>query len=136
MEKKKLIAVITGGKDEYGAFFKDSIMAFGSGKTVENAKESLKEGLRLLLEEEDPENIPEILKGDYEIIFTFDVSGALKYYSGFMSYSGLSKVTGIHQKQLSNYANGFRKPNKETVDKILSNLHRFGNELSQVQITF
>lgn len=135
MEKKKLIAVITGGKNEYGALFKDDILAFGSGETVEEAKESLKEGLRLLLEE-DPDNIPDILKGDYEIIFTFDVSGALKYYSGFMSYSGLSKVTGIHQKQLSNYANGFRKPNKETADKIQSSLHRFGNELSQVQITF
>lgn len=134
MEKTLLKAVITGGKDQFGASLEDVPGVYGAGDTVEDTKENLLEGLKLYKEEN--EELPEQLKGEYEIEFTFDVSGFLKYYSKFISFAGMKEITGVNQKQLWNYANGYRNPNKDTSEKILNSIRAFGKEFSQVQIRF
>ena len=134
MERKLLKAVITGGKDQFGAWLEDVPGVYGAGDTVEETKENLLEGLELY--KDVNEVLPELLKGEYEIEFTFDVSGFLKYYSKFISFAGMKEITGVNQKQLWNYANGYRNPNKDTSEKILNSIHAFGKEFSQVQIRF
>jgi transcriptional regulator with XRE-family HTH domain len=49
-----------------------------------------------------------------------------------LSLAGLEKITGINQRQLSHYLNGVKKPRQETIQKIEESIHRFANELSQV----
>ena len=78
MEGKLLKAVITGGKDQFGAWLEDVPGVYGAGDTVEETKENLLEGLELY--KEVNEELPELLKGEYEMELTFDVSGFLKYY--------------------------------------------------------
>lgn len=134
MGKTLLKAVITGGKDQFGAWLEDAPGVYGAGDTVEETKENLLEGLKLYKEEN--EELPEQLKGEYEVVFTFDVSGFLKYYSKFVSFAGMREITGVNQKQLWSYANGYRNPNKETSEKILNSIRAFGKEFSQVQIRF
>lgn len=134
MEKTLLKAVITGGKDQFGAWLEDVPGVYGAGDTVEETKENLLEGLKLYKGEN--ENLPDPLKGEYEVVFTFDVSGFLKYYSKFVSFAGMREITGVNQKQLWSYANGYRNPNKETSEKILNSIRAFGKEFSQVQIRF
>ena len=41
-------------------------------------------------------------------------------------------MTGINQRQLSHYLNGVKKSRPETIRKIETGIHRFANELSQV----
>lgn len=134
MEKVILKAVITGGKDQFGAWLEDVPGVYGAGDTVEEAKVNLLEGLKLYIEEN--EEIPDVLKSEYGVDFTFDASGFLKHYSKVISFAGMKEITGINQKQLWNYANGYRSPNKETSEKILNGIHAFGKEFSQVQIRF
>lgn len=134
MEKSELKAVITGGKDQFGAWFEDLPGIYGAGDTVEETKASLLEGMLLYMEEN--EDLPNVLKGEYEIVYTFDASGFLKYYSKFISFAGMKEITGVNQKQLWNYANGYRNPNKETSEKIFNSINSFGKDLSQVQIRF
>ncbi|MDR2970269.1 MAG: hypothetical protein LBV32_11805 [Tannerellaceae bacterium] len=133
MESKVLNAVITGGKDQYGAWIEE-VPAFGAGDTLEDTKRNLLEGLRLYMEECG--ELPDILKGNYEIKYSFDTSGYLKYISNYISFSGLNKLTGINQKQLWSYANGYREPNKKTSEKIVNAINLFGNDISQVQLRF
>lgn len=130
MEKIILNAVITGGKDHFATWFKDVPGVYGAGDTVEKAKQSLFNGIELL-----GEDAPDVLKGDFEIIFTFDLAGLLKYYSKFISFAGISELTGINQKTIWSYSIGYRNPKKETSEKILKALNALGKELSQVQIT-
>lgn len=134
MEKKVLKAVITGGRDQFGAWLEDVPGVYGAGITVDETKASLLEGIQLYKEENV--EIPECLQGEYEIEFTFDVSGFLKFYSKIISFAGMKEITGVNQKQLWNYANGYRNPNKDTSEKILNSIHAFGKEFSQVQIRF
>ncbi|OAV75153.1 hypothetical protein Barb7_01252 [Bacteroidales bacterium Barb7] len=129
-----LTAIITGGKDQYGSWIEGVPGAYGAGDTVEETKASLLEGLRLFVEENS--EIPDVLKGDYEIEFAFDTSGFLKYYSSFISFAGMKAITGLNQKQLWNYANGYGKPNKATSQKILNSLHDFGKQIGQAQFRF
>ncbi|MDH6358424.1 type II toxin-antitoxin system HicB family antitoxin [Parabacteroides sp. PF5-9] len=134
MKIKKLKAVITGGKDQFGAWIEEVPGAYGAGETIEETKQNLLEGLNLYIEEN--ENIPAVLKADYEIDFTFDTSGFLKYYSKYISFAGMKEITGINQKQLWSYANGYRNPSKETSEKILNSIQLFGEKLLQAQLRF
>jgi len=69
---------------------------------------------------------------DLEFTFKYDAASFLAHYSDVLSLSGLEKITGINQRQLSHYLNGVKKPRPETIRKIETGIHRFANELSQV----
>ncbi|KAA6330158.1 hypothetical protein EZS27_021110 [termite gut metagenome] len=128
----KLKAIICGGKDDFGIFIKhpEIIEGFtganGAGDTVEEAKKNLFECIDILIEEN---TISKDFLKENEIEFVFDISGFLKYYSNFISFAGMKAITGINQKQLWNYANGYRNPSKATSDKILKSVHSFGENL-------
>ncbi len=64
--------------------------------------------------------------------FTYDTASFLAYYSKTLSLSGLQRITGINQGQLSHYATGHRKPSPKTVKKIEESLHAFANEIANV----
>ena len=67
-----------------------------------------------------------------EFNFQYDVASFLQYYSNKFTFAGLQNITGINQTQLSQYANGYRKPGQKTVRKIETSLHNFAREISQV----
>jgi predicted RNase H-like HicB family nuclease len=132
-----LKAVITGGRDSYGVWIEKiegvNGLITSAGNSVEEVKKNLAESIDLFF---DDSEIPECLMDGYEIDYTFDFSGYLKYISEYISFAALKKITGVAQKQLWNYANGYRTPKKETVEKILNNIKIFNNELSNAHIHF
>jgi len=65
--------------------------------------------------------------------FVYDTASFLVYYSKFLSLSGLQRIPGVNQGQLSHYVTGRRKPSPKTVKKIEESLHAFANEISQVR---
>ena len=132
METKKLIATIARDGNGYGAWIENCQGVYGEGDTVQEAKASLLEGLGLYIKHN--QEIPEILQGNYEIEYFFDVPAFLKYYSNIFTKSALEKITGINQKQLGHYVSGFRNPSKKTIEKIDNALHRLSDELSQVRL--
>ena len=70
-------------------------------------------------------------EADFE--FHYDTASFLQYYTTYFSLAGLSRLTGIHQGQLSHYVNGMRNPSKRTIQKIDNSIHSFAKNLSQVQ---
>ena len=65
--------------------------------------------------------------------FAFDTASFLGFYTNYFSLAGLSRMTGIHQGQLSHYVNGTRHPSKRTIRKIDVSVRDFANHLSQMQ---
>ncbi|MDR2038739.1 MAG: type II toxin-antitoxin system HicB family antitoxin [Bacteroidales bacterium] len=128
---KKLIIIIEKSSDHYGAYADNCPGIYGGGDTVEEAKEEALKGLELLLEGND---VPDILKGEYEIEYKFDVQSFLKYYEKIFSKPALEKLTGINQKQLHHYASGLREPRAPQRKKIESALHKLGKELLSVRL--
>ena len=129
---EKLIVQIGASSDHFGAFAINCDGIFGAGNTVEECKQNLLEGLRLYISTN--ENLPEILKGDFEIEYHFDVQSILSHYSNVFTKPALERLTGINQKQLHHYATGLKKPRPEQRKKIETALHNLGKELLTIQL--
>lgn len=129
---KTLKIIVSGGKDHYGAWAKDVAGIYGAGETLELVESSIREAIDLY--KECNEDIPEILKGYFELEFIFDISGLVKYYSQFIGLPAMEKLTGVNQKQLWHYANGYKTPRKETAEKIEKGLKAFAKQLEDQKI--
>jgi hypothetical protein len=76
--------------------------------------------------------VPEILQGEYELAFEFDIEALLKYIDGMITKTALAKASGINATQLSHYSSGLKRPRKEQREKIVSGLHKLGKDLLSV----
>jgi len=132
MERLKII--IGASKDYFGAYAENCPGVYGSGETAEAAKENALEGLRLFVASRPKEELPAVLRGEYEIEYQYDTQSLLDYYTKFINCASLERLTGINQKLLHHYASGIKKPRLSQRKKIESSLHRLGNELLSVHL--
>ncbi len=130
---KKIRVVIEQGKDGYGAYAENVKKIYGMGDTVEEVKQSVLECIEIVKSFDD-KNIPAALKGEYEIIWKFDVESLLEYYKGIFSQTGIARLTGINEKQLNHYASGLKKPRPAQAKKIENALHRLANDLLAIEL--
>ena len=65
--------------------------------------------------------------------FRYDVASFLNFYSKVFSLAGIARLTGINQRQLSNYLNGHRNASPATTQKIAEAIHNLGRELQQME---
>jgi hypothetical protein len=128
---EKIIINLGTSSDHFGAFAENCPGIYGAGDTVKEAKANVMEGLKLFIEQ-NKDDLPEILRGQYEIEYKYDVPSFLSYYSNIFTKSALERITGINQKQLFHYASGHRKPSEKTVQKLDNAIHQLADELSQV----
>lgn len=131
---KTVRIVIEKSKDHYSSYADNIAGVYGAGDTVEEAKASILEGIRLLKENNSAENIPAVLKEDYKLIFKFDMESLLKYYGKVFTKSGLEHITGINQRQLQHYSSGLKKPRPAQKEKLQKALHALGTELMAVEL--
>jgi predicted RNase H-like HicB family nuclease len=129
---EKLKVQIGASSNHFGAFATNCNGIYGAGNTVEECKQNLLEGLRLFIS--TTENLPEILMGDFEIEYHFDVQSILNHYTKVFTKPALERLTGINQKQLHHYATGLKKPRLEQRKKIETALHKLGTELLTIQL--
>ena len=129
----KVSIIFARAKDgTYSAYCEDAPMLFGMGDTAEDARKDLEETLRITKEEIGKESAgayPDWLDGEYEFAPKWDVQAMLEYYAGIITPAALSRISGIHPKQLWSYLHGRSKPRKEQVCRIESALHKLGAEL-------
>ncbi len=130
---KKIRVVIEQGKDGYGAYAENVKKIYGMGDTVEEVKQSVLECIEIVKSFDD-KNIPAALKGEYEIVWKFDVESLLEYYKGIFSQTGIARLTGINEKQLNHYASGLKKPRPAQAKKIENALHRLANDLLAIEL--
>lgn len=125
---------ISASKDMFGAFSENCDGIYAAGDTIEATKADTYEAIRLIKENLPEDRWPEPIKGDFEIEWKFDVPTFLEYYGGIMSLAGMERLTGINQKQLSNYLNHRAVPRKKQADRIITGLHQFARELLSVTL--
>lgn len=101
----------------------------GTGRTANEAVEDFKsayEAMKAFYKKKKKAFV------EAEFEYRYDVSSFLSYYKNILTLSGLERLTGINQRQLSHYAMGHRKPSLKTTQKIEKKLHEFGKELHQL----
>ena len=130
---KNIKIVIERSNDLYSAYSENVTGLYGAGASVSAAKDSILKSIKLL-QKYNKDNIPSILKGEYLVVYKFDVESFLNYYKGIFTNAALERITGINQKQLQHYASGLKKPRETQVKKIESALHKLGGELMAVEL--
>jgi predicted RNase H-like HicB family nuclease len=107
-----------------------------TGNTIEEMEQHLKDGvaahIELSLEDGDP--IPDIFKGEYELVFKLSAEALLNAYSGIFTKAALSRITGINERQLWHYAAGMKKPRPKQLKRIEDGIHKLGRELIAVTL--
>ncbi len=131
---EKIIMNISASKDMFGAFSENCEGIYAGGDTIKEVQDDTYEAIRLIKKNLPEDRWPEQIKGEFEIEWKFDVPSFLEYYSSFMSLAGMEKLTGINQKQLSNYLNHRAVPRKKQADRIISGIHRFAHELLSITL--
>jgi hypothetical protein len=132
----KIKAFIERGNDgTYGVYvdLEDETLNYGvmgEGVTVEESIEDFKTCYLEMKKWHEDEGLP-FVEADFE--FHYDTASFLQYYTNYFSLAGISRLTGIHQGQLSHYINGTRNPSKQTIQKIDNSIHQFAKNLDQVQ---
>ena len=133
----KVKAFIERGNDgTYGVYvdLEDNTLNYGihgDGNTVIEAIEDFK---TCYLEMKDVYKEERINFVEAEFEYHYDTASFLNYYTNYFSLAGLSRLTGIHQGQLSHYVNGKRNPSKHTIKKIDNSIQMFAKNLCQVQL--
>jgi predicted RNase H-like HicB family nuclease len=130
---KKIRILIERGKDGYSAYAENVNKIYGVGDTVDDVKQNVLECIQIVKSFDD-KNIPAALKGEYEIVWKFDVESLLEYYKGIFSQTGIARLTGINEKQLNHYASGLKKPRPAQAKKIENALHRLANDLLAIEL--
>jgi predicted RNase H-like HicB family nuclease len=104
-------------------------------ETLSGVKEGIRTAIQLHLDtmKEDGDEIPAPFNSDYDLIFELDIRALLHHYEGVITRTGLSKLTGINEKQLGHYAQGIRNPRKQQRDKIVDGFHKIGKDLLEVE---
>lgn len=130
---KKIRILIERGKDGYSAYAENVNKIYGIGDTVDEVKQNVLECIEIV-KSFDAKNIPTALKGDYELVWKFDVESLLEYYKKIFTQTGIARLTGINEKQLNHYASGLKKPRTAQAKKIETALHRLGSELLAIEL--
>lgn len=74
-----------------------------------------------------------LVKKGYEFEYKFlDATSLLKAYNTYISLAVISRITGINQNQLSQYANGLKKARPNQLKRIAEAIQKIGKDLTAV----
>ena len=72
----------------------------------------------------------------YELVFYIDIPSLFEWFSGILSKSGVSKLTGMNASLIRQYASGIKSPSRKQAGKIEEALHNLGRELLEVNLSW
>jgi predicted RNase H-like HicB family nuclease len=126
---EKIIMNVEKTADYYSAYSVNCDGIYAAGESLDAVKRDTEDAISIIKSEYPQEQWPEALRGDYELEYKLDIVSFLNYYSRYLSLAGLGRITGINQKQLSNYLNGRAVPRQKQIDRISQGIRRFADEL-------
>lgn len=124
------VEVTWSGKNYGGGWGYPGIgVVLSTGKTLESFKEEFSAALDYQVEMmiAEGEEVPEWLAGkDYEIEYNLGASALLRQAEQYTTMAALSRVTGINQRLLSNYASDVKRPRPAQLQRIVEGLREIG----------
>jgi predicted RNase H-like HicB family nuclease len=122
--------------DGYSAFLPDLPGCISTGMTIAEIKNNIKDAIDFHIEGMRIENMPIPWKFDreFDLSFKMDVASLFEWFSGILTKSGVSRITGMNQSLISQYVSGIKKPSSKQTKKIESALHNLGQELLEIEL--
>ncbi len=133
---EKVVVIIEKSNTGYSAYLAELPGCVSTASTIDEIKANISEAISFHLEgmAEDKLPIPSQFKNDYSLQYSFDVETLLNFYNHIFTRRALSKLTGINESLLSQYAAGLKHPRPAQSKKIELGLHQLANELLQISL--
>ena len=126
------VNVSWSNKNFNGGWALDGVGAvIATGKTLDEFKSEFRDALEFHIDAmlADGEQLPQWLaRKDYDIEFELEPSALLRNAERFTTMAALSRITGINQRLLSNYASDVKRPRPAQRDKIIEGIHEIGRQ--------
>lgn len=129
MEKRVIRVLISWYPGSFGAASDEIPGCVAAAEKLDDVIREFEEGLQFHLEGLEPDEVPECLKGEYQLEYEYTTQALLHRYDGILTRAALSRITGIDQKILGHYMTGYRTPRPKRRQQIIDGLHRLGSEL-------
>lgn len=129
---KTITATLEWSKGGYGIWFEEFPNVFSYAQTVDEAIIKSKEAISYSFE--DSSKKPLWLKTGFEISIRFDTASLINHYQYIFTKRALSKITGINESLLSQYAIGLKKPRSKQSKKIENGIHELAKELQSISL--
>ncbi len=127
---KKVYVFVEKTKNGFSCYTNDLKGMTSAGNTWEETKANFNQGLtsHLQLLKEYGDDIPEVFKAKYKLVFSLDAKQFFDYYNVF-NRSKLAERIGINQDLLRHYIKGIRVPSEKQSLKIINGINNFAKEL-------
>lgn len=134
-DRKSIVVILEKSDTNYSAYIPELDGCIATGGSIQETVDNIEEAVIFHLAgmKEEGLNIPEAFQNDYKFIYKIDFESLFDWFSGVLTKSGISKLTGMNQSLLSQYANGIKKPSTKQSKKIEQAIHSFGEELLSIQ---
>ena len=121
-------------EDNYGAASDSVPGCVATHKTLQGVKLAYASAIEFHLKglQKDGDEIPEVLKGDYELSYELTTRAILHHIDGVITRAALARISGINEKQLGHYMTGHRNPRPAQQQKIIDSIHRIGIDFLSV----
>lgn len=123
--QKEVKVMISWSGDNYCASAELDGLVIVTARTVEKLKEDFLEAFRFHIEDDDSMD-------NYTFNYELQVSAILHQLDGILTRASLSRVTGINQKQLGHYINGFKTPREPKKKQIIAGIRDIGEKILSV----
>ncbi len=132
---KTIIVILEKSEGNYSAYIPALEGCIATGESLQEVKQNIEEAVEFHLDGMKKEglDIPEVFQNDYTYVYKIDIESLFEWFSGVLTKSGISKLTGMNQSLVSQYANGMKKPGPKQTKKIEEAIHSFGEELLSIQ---
>jgi predicted RNase H-like HicB family nuclease len=132
---KSIIIILEKSEDNYSAYIPALDGCVATGDSLHQVKQRIEEAVEFHLDgmKEEGLDIPELFQSDYNFLYKIDIESLFDWFSGVLTKSGISKLTGMNQSLISQYANGLKKPSSKQTRKIEEAIHNFGEDLLSIQ---
>lgn len=120
----------------YSAYLPTLPGCISTGETVADIKSNINDAVEFHLEGMRIENlsVPEEFDQEYDLVYKMDLSSLFDWFSGILTKSGVSKITGLNQSLISQYVSGIKTPSSKQTKKIERALHSLGQELLEIEL--
>lgn len=131
--KKEITAEVYWCDKNYSAgwAYKDFGAVIATAKTIDELKQEFESALDFQIETmvTDGDSIPNwLMNKDYTIKYDLQASAILRNAEKYTTMAAISRVTGINQRLLSNYASDVKRPRPKQLKKIIAGIHEIGRQ--------
>jgi predicted RNase H-like HicB family nuclease len=134
-KQQNIVVILEKSETNYSAYIPELDGCIATGENIQETVNNIEEAVTFHLEsmKEEGLKVPESFRNDYKFSYKIDFESLFDWFSGVLTKSGISKLTGMNQSLLSQYANGIKTPSIKQTKKIEKAIHSFGEELLSIQ---